>query len=64
MLLGAGGSIVVETLYYEPEDRRFETQWGEMLNLPTPSGRTRPGDLLSLQQKRVSEVGKKNDSVA
>jgi hypothetical protein len=26
MLLGAGGSIVVETLYYEPEDRRFETQ--------------------------------------
>jgi hypothetical protein len=27
---------------------RFDTRWGDFLNLPNPSGRTRPGGLLSL----------------
>jgi hypothetical protein len=35
-------------LCYEPESRGFDTRWGEFLNLPNPSGRTRPWDLLNL----------------
>jgi hypothetical protein len=34
----------------------FDTRWGEFLNLPNPSGRTRPWGLLSLQQKWVPET--------
>jgi hypothetical protein len=35
-------------LGYKPESRGFETWWSEILNLPTPSLRTRPWGLLSL----------------
>jgi hypothetical protein len=37
-----------EALSHKPEGRRFETRWGEILNLHNPSGRTRPWGLLSL----------------
>jgi hypothetical protein len=33
---------------YKPEGRGFDSQLGEFLNLPNPSGRTRPWGLLSL----------------
>jgi hypothetical protein len=46
--MGARGSLVVKALGYKPEGRGFETQWGEIINLPNPSGRTRPWGLLSL----------------
>jgi hypothetical protein len=39
---------MVKALGYESEGRGFETRWGEILNLPNPSGRTRPWGLLSL----------------
>jgi hypothetical protein len=35
-------SLVVKALGYKPEGRGFEIRWGESLNLPNPSGRTRP----------------------
>jgi hypothetical protein len=38
---GAHGSVVIKALCYKPEGRRFDTRWGEFLNLPNPSGRTR-----------------------
>jgi hypothetical protein len=44
----SGGSIVVKALGYKPEGREFETRWGEILNVPNPSGRTRPRGSLSL----------------
>jgi hypothetical protein len=31
----------------KPEGRGFETRWGEILNLPNPSGRIRSWGLLS-----------------
>jgi hypothetical protein len=31
---GARASLVVKALGYKPEDHRFETQWGKILNLP------------------------------
>jgi hypothetical protein len=40
---GTRGSIVA--LCLKLEGRRFDTQWGEFLNLPNPSGRTRPWGL-------------------
>jgi hypothetical protein len=43
--IGAHSSIVVKALCYQPEGRRFDTRWGDFLNLPNPSGRT---SLLSL----------------
>jgi hypothetical protein len=46
--IGARGSIVVKALCYKPECRGFDTRWGEFLNLPNPSGRTRPWGLLNL----------------
>jgi hypothetical protein len=45
---GALGSVVVKALCYKPEGLRFDTRLGEFLNLPNPSGRTRPQGLLSL----------------
>jgi hypothetical protein len=45
---GARGSVVVKALCYKPEGRRFDSRWGEFLNLPNPSGRTRPWGLLGL----------------
>jgi hypothetical protein len=45
---GARGSVVVKALCYNPEGRGFDTRWGEFLNLPHPSSRTRPWGLLSL----------------
>jgi hypothetical protein len=42
------GSVVVKALRYKPEGRGFDTRWGEFLNLPNPSGRTKPWGLLSL----------------
>jgi hypothetical protein len=46
--LAARGSVVVKALGYKPEGRGFETQWGKILNLYNPYGRTRPWGLLSL----------------
>jgi hypothetical protein len=45
---GARGSVVVKALCYKPEGHGFDTRWGEFLNLPNHSGRTRPWGLLSL----------------
>jgi hypothetical protein len=41
-------NYMVKTLCYKPEGRGFDTRWGEFLNVPNPSGRTRPWGLLSL----------------
>jgi hypothetical protein len=41
-------SLMVKALGYKPERREFETRWDDILNLPNPSGCTRPWDLLSL----------------
>jgi hypothetical protein len=41
-ILGACGSVVVKALCYKPEGRGFDTKLGDILNLPNPSGRTRP----------------------
>jgi hypothetical protein len=46
--VGASGSVVVKALCYKPEDRGFDTLLGDFLNLPNPSGRTKPWDLFSL----------------
>jgi hypothetical protein len=46
--IGARGSVVVKALCYKPEGRGFETRLGAFLNLPNPSGRTRPWGLLNL----------------
>jgi hypothetical protein len=40
--MGAQGSLVVKALCYKPEGRGFDTRWGNVLNVPIPSGRTRP----------------------
>jgi hypothetical protein len=42
------GSPAVKALGYKQEGRGFETWWGEILNLPNPSGYTRSWGLLSL----------------
>jgi hypothetical protein len=39
---------MVKALGCKLEGRGFETRLGEILNLPNPSGRTRPWGLLSL----------------
>jgi hypothetical protein len=39
---------MVKALGYKPEGRGFETQRGEILNLPNPSGFTRLWGLLRL----------------
>jgi hypothetical protein len=39
--------LVVKALGYKPEGNGSETQWGEILNVPNPSGRTWPWGLLS-----------------
>jgi hypothetical protein len=44
----AHGSVVVKALCYKPEGHGFDSRWGEFLNLPNPSVRTRPWGLLSL----------------
>jgi hypothetical protein len=44
----ACGSVMVKALCYKPEGQGFDTRWGEFLNLPNPSGRTRPWGLLSM----------------
>jgi hypothetical protein len=41
---GARRSLVVKA----PEGRGFDTRWSKFLNLPNPSGPTRPWGLLSL----------------
>jgi hypothetical protein len=48
MYIGEGGSVVVKAQCYKPEGRGFDTRLGEFLNLPNPSGRTKPWGLLSL----------------
>jgi hypothetical protein len=45
---GKRGSVVVKALHYKQEGRGFDTRLGDLLNLPNPSGRTRPWGLLSL----------------
>jgi hypothetical protein len=49
-----GGSVVVEALCYKPEGNVFDTQWGEFLNLPNLSGRTRPCGLHSLERSTTN----------
>jgi hypothetical protein len=46
---GTRGSLAVKALGYKPEGCGFETRWGEILNLPNRSGRTRHWSLLSLE---------------
>jgi hypothetical protein len=52
--LFSGASFTSVYLYNTCQDilefvgRGFDTPWGEFLNLPNPSGRTRPCGLLSL----------------
>jgi hypothetical protein len=46
--IGARGSLVVKALDYNPKCCWFETRWGEIFNLPNPSGHTKPWGLLSL----------------
>jgi hypothetical protein len=48
IIIGACGSVVVKALCHKPEGRGFDTRRCEFLNLPNPSGRTRPWGLLSL----------------
>jgi hypothetical protein len=50
---GARGSIMVKALGYKRGSRGFETRWGDILNLPDPSGRTRSWGSLNLEQKLV-----------
>jgi hypothetical protein len=40
---------VVKALGYKAEGRGFQTQWGEIFNLPNPSGRTKnvSGELIA-----------------
>jgi hypothetical protein len=45
---GARGSVGVKALRYKPEGSGFETRFGELFNLPNPSGRTRTWGLLNL----------------
>jgi hypothetical protein len=42
----ARGSVVIKALCYKPEGLGFETRWGEFLNLPNRSGRSRTWGLL------------------
>jgi hypothetical protein len=42
------GSVVVKALCYKPESRGLDSRWGKFLNLPNPSGRTRPWGLFSI----------------
>jgi hypothetical protein len=42
------GSVVVKAQGYKPEGRGLETWWGEILNLPDPSGHTKPWGLFIL----------------
>jgi hypothetical protein len=56
IIFGARGSVVVKALCYKPGGRGFDTLWGEFLNLPNPSVRTRSWGLLGLQQKWVPEA--------
>jgi hypothetical protein len=48
MQSGAHSNLVVKVLGYKLEGRGFEIRWGEILNLPNPSGRAGPWGLLSL----------------
>jgi hypothetical protein len=48
VLLLARGSVVVKALCYKPEGCQFDTWRGKFLNLPNPSGRTRPWGLFNL----------------
>jgi hypothetical protein len=47
-MYGTRGSVVVKTLCYKPEGRGLDTRRADFLNLPNPSGRTRPWGLLNL----------------
>jgi hypothetical protein len=54
------GSLMVKALGCKPGGPGFETRWGEILNLPNPSCRTRPWGLFNLWQKWVPETLKKS----
>jgi hypothetical protein len=41
-------NIVLKTLGYKPEGRRFDARWGDILNLPNISGRSSLLNLLRL----------------
>jgi hypothetical protein len=56
MKLQTSSLLVVKTLGYKSEGRGFESRWGEILNLPNPSGRTRHCGLLGPWQKGVPET--------
>jgi hypothetical protein len=48
IICGARCNIVFKALGYKPKGRGFEIRGSEILNLPNPSGRTRPWSLFSL----------------
>jgi hypothetical protein len=56
---GAHGSVVVKALCYKLEGRGFDFRWGEFLNLPNPSGRTRPWGSL----KPLTEMSTRNRKI-
>jgi hypothetical protein len=45
---GARGSVMVKALFYKPEGRGFDIWWGEFLDLPNLSDRTKSWGSLSL----------------
>jgi hypothetical protein len=47
-MAGARGSLVVKELCYKQEGHGFDARWGDFLNLPNPSSRTRPWGFLNL----------------
>jgi hypothetical protein len=58
--MGASGSLVFKALGYKQEGHGFETQWGEILNLPNPSGLTRPsGFIQPLSEISTGNIKKK-----
>jgi hypothetical protein len=45
---GAGGTVVVKATTNRKVAGWVDTRWGDLLNLPNPSSRTRPWVSLSL----------------
>jgi hypothetical protein len=53
---GARGSVVVKALFYKPESRGFDSRRVEFLNLPNPSGRTRPQPLTGMSNRNIKII--------
>jgi hypothetical protein len=59
---GARGSLLVKALGYKSEGRGFENRLGELLNLPNPSGCTRPWVYSASNRNEYRKHEKKNVS--